>query len=325
MPNEDFNIKVVTTADTSGIQQTAAGMEALKQQAEKIRQDAGAQALKTPAAPEKDLSFSGSALGIGTIITLLTGAISKWKEFNAEQDRAVDNAIKAAEKMRELGDAILDMQDKARNAARVGVEPLYQSFIRLQQEIIRLKTEQSLLNLPNQGKEWEKLNAEISTDAALLSKVTSALKANEEQAKKTKEANDKAAESFLKGAVETASPQTQAVLKNEEAARKAREAGDQKSADQYQKTADQFKASMTQAQRDEYEGLQAAGRKPIGRRAGVGESQDAVDDVELNKLNNDIVQHGGKPVTKEQAARLNSDMLLQDIITELKQQTAIWR
>ena len=165
------------------------------------------------------------------------------------------------------------MQDKARNAARVGTEPLVHTVIHTiaARNHQATRTEQSLLNLPEQGEEWKKLNADINTDAALLRGVTSELQRQQKQAEATALANERAAASFLKGAVETASPQTQAVLRNEEAARKAREAGQDKDADTFQKTADQLKASMSlRMSREEYEGL----TKPVRLedKQGRGES-----------------------------------------------------
>src|SRR5882724_647265 len=103
MADQDFNIKVVTTADITGLKQTRAEMEALRQQAEKVRQDAGSTAFFArvdAAAAAKAASvapvggvvggISGTAIGLGTIISLLTVGISKMRAFNAEQDRWVE-------------------------------------------------------------------------------------------------------------------------------------------------------------------------------------------------------------------------------------------
>ncbi len=262
MPDQDFNIKVVTTADTTGIRQTSAELDKLKTQQATFAETARRQAAATQAASaakttQEDSAggITGTAIGLGTIITLLTAGVRQWKLFNAEQDRMVDNMIKSAEKARELGESILEMQDKARNAARVGVEPLYQSFIRLQQEIIRLKTEQSLLNLPGQGEEWKKLNAEVNTDAALLRGVTSELQKQTKEREKAAEAKAREEESFIKGAVETTGPQVQAALRNEEAARRAAAAGDERSAEQFRKSSEQIQRGMTGAQSDEFKQL----------------------------------------------------------------------
>ncbi len=264
MNDQDFNIKVVTTADTSGLVKTREEIQRVREAAEKARQDAGAKALfaREAAAPltaptqaAENAGLAGTAIGLGTIVTLLTTGIRQWKAFNAEQDRWVDGAIKAAEKARELGESILEIQDKARNAARVGVEPLYESFIRLQQEIIRLNTEQSLLNLPGQGEEWKKLNAEVSADQALLRGVTSELQKQAAEKEKAAEKERKEAAGFAKAALETASPQVQLTLEKEEAARRAQEAGRSTQADMFTRSAEALKRGMTQGQREEYEGL----------------------------------------------------------------------
>ncbi len=264
MADQDFNIKVVTTADTTGIKQTSSELDKLKTQQATFaetarRQAAAAQAASTAKVTQADSAdgITGTAIGLGTIVTLLTAGVRQWKLFNAEQDRMVDNMIKSAEKARELGESILEMQDKARNAARVGVEPLYQSFIRLQQEIIRLKTEQSLLNLPEQGEEWKKLNAEVNTDAALLRGVTSELQKQTKEREKAAEAKARSEESFIKGAVETTGPQVQAALRNEEAARRASAAGDERSAEQFRRSSEQIQRGMTGAQSDEFNQLKA--------------------------------------------------------------------
>ncbi len=187
---------------------------------------------------------SGTAIGLGTIVTLLTAAINKWKQFNAEQDRWVDGMIKAEEKARDLGESILAIQDAAISVRRIGTEPLEQSVARLQHEIGVLATEQSLLNLPEQGEEWKKINSEINKNQALLKGVEEALKRqNDAKAKAAQQAAEEA-QSIAYGA---ATPQAKAILENEKAARQYREAGDANAADRLQKTADQFRKSATPA------------------------------------------------------------------------------
>ncbi len=182
MADQDFNIKVITTADTTGIRQTSRELEQLKNQqatfAETARRQTAAaasanQAASTSAGVGGRGGITGTAIGVGTIVTVLTAAITKWKEFNAEQDRWVDGMIKAEGELRKLGEAIVEMQDKAISARRNSTEPLEQSFIRLQQEIIKLKTEQSLLDLPTQGKEWDDLQKKINETQSALEKVRS--------------------------------------------------------------------------------------------------------------------------------------------------------
>lgn len=334
MADQDFNIKVVTTADTTGLRQTSAEMDAVKRKAEQAsaaqkQQLAAAEAKwaaspvnpKNAAAPAAGaagdtVGLTGSAVGIGTIVTLLTSAISRWKEFNDEQDRWIDGMIKAEEKARALGESILDMQDKARDAARVGTEPLYQSFIRLQQVIIRLKTEQSLLNLPTQGEEWKKLAGNIGIAEAQLKGVTSELQQQKKLAEETAQKNAEAAASFLKGAVQTAQPNVQAALRNEVAAEKARAQGAEKEADQFQKTADQYKKQFSQSEREEYEGINRPTR--LGPKAGPGESQQALDDIARNKINFERQLKGEPPLPPKPQGN-------EDLLAALNQLIDLWR
>jgi hypothetical protein len=270
MADQDFNIRVITTADTSGLRATSAEMDAVARKADaaaaaaaKQMADAEAKWARSPlnprnaapaggpgAGPSDTAGLTGSAAGLGTIITLVTVAINKWKEFNAEQDRWVDGMIKAEEKARALGESILDMQDKARNAARVGTEPLEQSFIRLQQEIIRLKTEQSLLNLPEQGEEWKKLQQDINITASQLKAVTNELEKQSTEAKKAAQAELEKRVPGLKAEepIKQAEAQTQRILMNEQAAARARAEGREKDAEMFEKSADAYKASATPQQ-----------------------------------------------------------------------------
>ncbi len=191
MADQDFNIKVVTTADTKGLRQVGEQMDAIR----KRQAEAEAKWAKSPINPRNQVAaggggiaalgggptpptgsgtsggLTGTAVGLGTIVTLLTTGLNKWKEFNAEQDRLVDGMIKAEGELRKLGEAIVEMQDKAISARRDSTEPLEQSFIRLQQEIIKLKAEQSLLSLPTQGKEWDDLQKKINETQSALEKV----------------------------------------------------------------------------------------------------------------------------------------------------------
>lgn len=261
MADQDFNIKVVTTADTTGLKQTRAEMEALRQQSEKIKQDAGAAALfarippgGTPPVPGGGVGGSagltGTAVGIGTIVTLLTVAINKWKAFNDELDRSVDKMIQSEEKMRALGESIIDMQDKARNAARTATEPLEQSFIRLQQEIIRIKTEMSGLLESGQFEAWKKLNADLGVTQSQLNGVTAALQRQEAAAKKAAQTELEKRVPGLKAEdqIKEADAQTKAILMNEQAAAKARSEGRDRDADMFDKSAELYKKSATPAQ-----------------------------------------------------------------------------
>jgi hypothetical protein len=133
----------------------------------------------------------------------------------------------------------------------------------------------------------------------------------------------------------------------------------------FQKSADQYKASATPAQladlqrihelQDKLKGPSAPTYQPLSpeefaRQKSIAETgqehfsseemrqrqldnraarykgvQDTRSDVELSKLNADIVKAGGQPVTKEQAQQLDLKKTMVDILEELKNQTAIWR
>ncbi len=272
MADQDFNIKVVTTADTSGLRQTNAELDKLNQKQKDFLAGGPAQtgvekfiasrqaaaAASTAAAgaeAEVPTSLTGTAVGLGTIIYVLTRAIRSWKEFNDEQDRMVDGMIKAEKQARALGESIVEMQDKAINARRLSTEPLEQSFIRLQLQMIRLKTEMSLLDLPRQGEEWKKLNAEVNADAASLRNVTSELQKQSAEREKAADKKARSDESFVKGAVEGTGPQVQAALRNEEAARRAELAGDQRSADLFRKSSEEIQRGMTGEQGQEFNQL----------------------------------------------------------------------
>ncbi len=92
MADQDFNIKVVTTADTSGLTRTREEMVRIRQEAEKARQDAGAAALfarippgatqkpTAPTATEGDAGAAASSIGraggfiaAGAIYELING------------------------------------------------------------------------------------------------------------------------------------------------------------------------------------------------------------------------------------------------------------
>ncbi len=259
MADQDFNIKVVTTADTSGLRQTRDEIEKTRQAAEKARQDAGAANLfarippkgsPTEAVEKEGAGLTGTAVGLGTIVTLLTTALNKWKEFNAEQDRWVDGMIKAEEKARSLGLAIVDMQDKARSAARIDMEPLQQSFERLTHDAAVLKTEIQLAFQSGDYEGVKKLVAALGVVESQFNRVTTAID-NLAAAKRT------AAQSELEKRVPGLKPddqvkeadlQTQRILQNEQAAAAARAAGNEKDADLFQKSADAYTKSATPKQ-----------------------------------------------------------------------------
>ncbi len=96
--------------------------------------------------------------------------------------------------------------------------------------------------------------------------------------------------------IQNALPQTKAVLMNEQAAAKARAEGREKDADMFQKSAEQFEKSMSPQARAQLEKLRSETAKPVGRKAGEGESQSAVDQLERNRINFDRQLKGEKPL-----------------------------
>lgn len=328
MADQDFNIKVITTADTTGLKQTRAEMEALRQQAEKIKQDAGAAALfarvppgGTPPVPPgagAGTGLTGTALGIGTIITLLTASISKVKQWNDEQDRMVESMLKAQAQMAALGEEILDMQDKARNAARVATEPLEQSFIRLQQEIIRVKTEMSGLLDAGEFEDWKKLNAELGVSQHQLDGVTSALQRQDAAAKKAAqtELEKRVPGLGAKPEIQEADAQTQRILQNEQAAATARAEGRDKDAEMFEKSAEQYKSSATPKQLADLQRIhdlqdklkpttsatpsrQPQPGEPGGGEEATGETKLTSEEMRQNQLNARAARYQGVQQTRQ--------------------------
>jgi hypothetical protein len=120
------------------------------------------------------------------------------------------------------------------------------------------------------------------------------------------------AQSFTVNAIKTADQGAQRVLMNEEAARVARAEGREKDADMYEKSARQFEKGLTPGAREELESLRKAqgGTEPIagGRKAGFGESQEAVNAMEKNRLAFEEMQkHGLVSPEIEAQVKLNKE------------------
>ncbi len=237
MADQDFNIKVVTTADTTGIKQTSAELDKLKTQqatfAETARRQAAAAAAK-PAQVSDTAGVTGTAVGLGTIVTLLTAALSKWKQFNDEQDKWVEGMIKSQEKSRELGLSVADMLDAMKETERIDTEPLQVSFDRLTQKVTTLKTEMQIAFGLGEYEDVKRIAASLGVVESQVNRVTAAMRQQSAEAERDRqkqaEAQDKA--------YGAASPQAKAILENE---KRARETGDQA----FQKTADQFRKSAS--------------------------------------------------------------------------------
>lgn len=132
-----------------------------------------------------------------------------------------------------------------------------------------------------------------------LEKVIKLQEERDKAADKTASQKQAQEDSFIKGAIGGSSAQTKAVLANELAAQRERRAGDERSAELFEKSAAQLEKSMTPEERDELEGLRKATTKPVGRKAQIGESQELVDQIERNRINNERVQRGEKPLEEK--------------------------
>ncbi len=281
MADQDFKVNVITAADLTGIRQVDAGLDKiLKRQAEaeakwavspinpKNQGGGGIAALggRPPTLPtgSDNAGITGTAVGLGTIVTLLTASLSKWREFNAEQDRWVDGMIKSQEKSRELGLAVADMLDAMKSADDIKTQPLEFSFDRLTQRVKVLKTEMDIAFGNHQYEEVKRIAAALGVVESQLNGVTSAIdreaaasRRSAEEAKKAAEKRARSEESFIKGAVESTGPQVQAALRNEEAARRAAAAGDERGAELFRKSSEGIQRGMTGAQSEEFNQLKA--------------------------------------------------------------------
>lgn len=184
MADQDFNITVRTIADTTGIKLTEQGLNAIKIAALQGNQQAIASLRQlTQAAKDakSEMSFGGvgAGLGVGTIVSLLTGAIVKWKQFNDEQDKIIDKMFEATAKMREEALAVAKIKDldfsEELNKQAKSVEELEGNFSRLTQKIATLKAEQDALDPLTQSKEWKELRTEINAYESQLKSVQSTL------------------------------------------------------------------------------------------------------------------------------------------------------
>lgn len=285
MADQDFNIKVVTTADTTGLKQVGEQMDAIaRRQAEaeakwarspinprnQVGGGGGIASLgssATPATPvgDSDAGLRGTSIGLGTIVTLLTVSLNKWKEFNAEQDRWVEGMIKSQEHSRALGLEVADMLDAMKSAERIDTEPLQVSFDRLKQKVGELKTEMRIAFGAGEYEDVKKIASALGVVESQLNRVTNAIE-------RKAEADQKASESFLKNATDSSSSLTQQVLKNEELTKKAIASGRPEEADALKRGTALLKEGMTTAELQELQSIQKGGQKPaIARPPQPGE------------------------------------------------------
>ncbi len=283
---QDFNINIRTLADLTGIKLTQEGLVAL-QNAAKQGNIASIEALKQLSAAQKEAQaaqasataggggFTGTAIGVGTIVTLLTAAIHKVIEFEDEQDKIIQKMEEQRVKTYELGLSVADTLEAMKSAARIDTEPLEGSFDRLKSKVIELKTEIDLAFKSGAYEDTKAYIAQLRVVEAQLDRVTAAIKRQAAEAERARQENVKQQEE----AYGAASPQAKAILENE---KRARETGDQA----FQKTADQFRKSATPADLAAVQAVtDSYGKAPRpGREAGVGESQDLVDEMERNRI-----------------------------------------
>lgn len=307
---DDFKINVITTYDGTGVRRAGEDLDKIKRR----QAEAEAKWERSPLNPKNrpptpptaggTTEAVGSAIGLATIVTLVTGAIAKWKQFNDEQDRFVEKMIDATAKMRDQALSVAEIKDLDFSQELIdqskSIEELTANVDRLKNKIAVLKAAQDALDPLTQANEWKALRSEIKAYEGQLNSATSAIERQTAATKKDTEEKErnaaaavKSQEEFLGGAVGTAPPQVQAALRNEEAARKAREAGLDKDADLYQKSADQIKKSFSGDEAEQYRQL----TEPLhARTASPGESQEAIDQMARNKINFDRQLRGEPPL-----------------------------
>lgn len=264
MADQDFKVNIVTTADTRGARQVGEDLDKIaRRQTEaeakwlrsplnpKNQTGGGIAALGGPTPPVGGGDKAGSiasAAGVGTIISLLTGAITKWKEFIDEENKIIERMEVAREKTHALGLEVADVLDAMKSAERIETEPLEVSFERLTQKVRVLKTEMKIAFETGDFPGTQRLIAQLSVVESQLNRVTAARKKANDEAEKSRQKNESEAESFAKNAVTSASPQVQAALANEMAARRTGDEG-------FRKTSEAYQRGMTPEQQQEFQQL----------------------------------------------------------------------
>lgn len=182
MANQDFNITIKTVADTTGIKLTEQGLNAIKIAALQGNQQAIA-ALKqlTQAAKQakSEMSDLAGGIGVGTIVTLITGAISKWRQFIEEQNKFEAAVTKATEAMRLEALEVAKIKDLDFSEELIkqadSVDELIGNVGRITQKTAELKSAQDSLDPLTQSKEWKELRTEINAYESQLKSVQSTL------------------------------------------------------------------------------------------------------------------------------------------------------
>lgn len=283
MAEQDFRIKIVTTADTSGIRQTSSAIDDLKRKAA----TPAAVPVATPQIGQLTSQLVGAATAFGTGLVgalavvgpALAAIYQGFNKLNADMDKWAEGVLRTAEKVHEMQQAFADSTEWAEKLRIIGMAPLGEQITKLHSELTRLKTEQGLVNQSTEDgvKEAVKYQHQIDQVAGRLRALNTEQERQRAQAEKDRtKAQEKASDaekSFLEGAYSSADEQTKRIIINEQAAKQARAAGDDRSADLFQKSADAFRRGATPEQNDAAtqieKGFDAAADKIIGYMQGI--------------------------------------------------------
>ncbi len=111
MADQDFNIKVVTTADTTGIQKTSAGFKQIQQDEAKANESAG------QLASSQTRGFI-SASGFGYIVArVINGIAEETNKVTAELDKQGAHVVELGQKWADMARAATSAEDVAKIAA----------------------------------------------------------------------------------------------------------------------------------------------------------------------------------------------------------------
>ncbi len=111
MADQDFNIKVVTTADTTGIQKTSAGFKQIQQDEAKANESAA------QLASSQTRGFI-SASGFGYIVArVINGIAEETNKVTAELDKQGEHVVELGQKWADMARAATSAEDVAKIAA----------------------------------------------------------------------------------------------------------------------------------------------------------------------------------------------------------------
>src|SRR5215468_8799966 len=144
--DDNFNILIKTTADTSGITKTSDAIEDLKKKA--------AAPVSVPTAPPQVSSLAtqiGGAIGsfatglVGGLAAVAPALVAVYKGFNQlneELDKWADKMIELHEKTRQMALDFVDAKEFADHLAAIRDLPLIERLAALRSELARVKEEQ---------------------------------------------------------------------------------------------------------------------------------------------------------------------------------------